>query len=121
MRTILIILAFLALAESALADPCTGVQTPLCTIDHNAGAFIQVPVGAASCRITDGATFTANVAGSPTGKVTFAVPTATVPSEVTRTISATCTDAFGVVGGLTRYVGTFPRPAPLAAPIVSGN
>jgi hypothetical protein len=53
--------------------------------------------------------------------VTFAVPTATVPSEVTRTISATCTDAFGVVGGLTRYVGTFPRPAPLAAPIVSGN
>ncbi len=116
----LLAVARLAFSAPAFADPCSGVQQPLCTIDHNLGAFIVVPQGAASCRITDGATFTANISGSPTGKVAFAFPTATVPAEVTRTITATCTDAFGVVGGTTRYVGTFPRPAPLAAPVVSG-
>lgn len=119
MKTLLIFLGLLALADAATAATCTGVQAPLCALDHRLGAFIIVPVGAASCRITDGATFTANITGSPTGTRTFAVPTATVPAEVTRTISATCTDAFGVVGGLTRYQGTFPGPAPLAAPVVS--
>ena len=120
------LLAFLfvgfAANQTYAATSCTGVQTPvLCTLDHTLGAFITVPVGAASCKITDGATFIANINGSPTGKVSFAVPTATVPAEVTRTITATCTDAFAVVGAPTRYVGTFPVPAPLGAPAVSSN
>lgn len=119
MRRLLTALALLALADAAWAGTCTGVQSPLCTLDHRQGAFIVVPQGAASCRITDGATFIANITGSPTGQRSFAVPTATVPSEVTRTITATCTDTFGVVGGVTRYVGTFPSPAPLGPPVVS--
>lgn len=117
MRTLLILLAFLALADSAAAD-CTGVQSPLCAVDLTAGAFIQCPAGAVSARITDGATFTANVS-NPTGKVAFSNFIAGPP--VVRTITATCTDSFGVAGSPTRANATFPSPAPLGAPTLSGN
>lgn len=117
MRTLLILLAFLAVVDGAAAD-CTGVQTPLCAVDLTQGAFITCPAGAASARITDGATFTANVT-NPIGKVAFSNFLGAPP--LTRTITATCTDAFGVAGSPTRAQATFPGPAPLGAPTLSGN
>ncbi len=113
----LIALALLAFATPALAD-CQGVQSPLCAVDLTAGAFITCPAGAVSARITDGATFVANVS-NPVGKVAFSNFLSAPPLQ--RDITATCTDAFGVAGSPTRARATFPGPAPLGAPILSGN
>jgi hypothetical protein len=117
----LLALALLAFAAPALADPCQGVQTPLCTIDHTLGAFVTFPAGATSCVVTDGAGWSTTVSGVGGQKVAFVVPTATGPSDVNRTVNATCKDAFGQTGAATRYAGTFPKPAAPAAPLVSGN
>ena len=119
MRTLLILLAFLAVADGAAAKDCVGVQSPLCTLDHSAVATIACPAGAVSARITDGATFTANVSVSGTGPVSFAPFVSETPLQ--RTVTATCTDSFGVAGSPTRYVGLFRPTGPLGAPTVSGQ
>lgn len=118
MRTLLILLAFLAVAHSAAADPCQG-NNPTCTVDHSTGAFVAFPTGAVNCTVTDGGAFSTTVSG--TGKVAFTVPTATAPGNLVRQVTAFCTDAFGQKGASTVYTGTFPKPAAPAAPVVSGN
>lgn len=121
MKKLALAFALLLFAGPALADPCTGIQSPLCTVDHNLGAWLLIPAGATSCVVTDGSGWSATVSGTGGQKVSFTVPTATAPSNVVRTVNASCRDAFGQTGATTRYEGTFPRPAAPAAPTVSSN
>lgn len=106
---------------AAIAAPCTGKQTPLCTVDHSTGATVTFPTGAVACTITDGAGWSTTVNGTAGQKLNFTVPTATLPSNLTRTAFATCVDAFGQQGATTEYAGTFPKPAAPGAPTVSNN
>ena len=111
---------FLLAALPAAADTQCQGNVPSCTLDFSDGdGHITIPTGASSCTIADAAGTLVSLSGTPNVTVPFKVPAATTPAQLSRLVTARCTDAFATPGGVTSFTGTFPAPPGPSAPVVS--